>query len=407
MGANVFYISEGEMYMSSNGKIRPIPSAMLNSYLERVRDNAKRNDWKKSGSGAAFTGAYDPSVDPSTAIANAKQQSRVLCIGRHRTELVYSLYLGGASGIYRKRNLEDENEGVVLSDSEYVYNDFDIKQGRMVFSAIFANESHIGLTNVDGGEIEYITEGSTRESDPCFARDGSPYIYFSSLGLSQSDKDSDPEAPSSNGRFIDERMNGVDCIFGPAALCRFDCEKKELIDICSDEKYDFLNPYAAKNGDIYYIRRPYTETRSVSVKGCLLDVILLPFRLIRAIFGFFDVFSMAFSGKPLQSSGSTKSKQKDPRKTIVDGNIIDANKELKKNKESNDKFPGFIPHTWELHKLTSEGADTVVKRGVMAFALDESDGSVVYSNGSSIVRLFASGEEEKIADAKKVSKILL
>jgi hypothetical protein len=138
--------------------------------------------------------------------------------------------------------------------------------------------------------------------------------------------------------------------------------------------------------------------------GCLGDILLFPFRMIGAIFGFFNFFSIKYSGTPLSKRGSVKSK--DEEKLFIDGNLISADAEYKKNKENGDKIPGIIPRSWELRRLYPDGRDVLVKRGVVAYRVDDDTENIFYSNGSAVVMIDPDGKEEKVSDAKRVTFIL-
>ena len=89
----------------------------------------------------------------------------------------------------------------------------------------------------------------------------------------------------------------------------------------------------------------------------------------------------------------------------IDGNLINAEKELRANAKKGDKNPGIIPRSWELRRLDSSGNDTLIKRGVSAFRVDETMGDILLSNGSHILKLDKNGKEEKILSAPKVTFI--
>jgi hypothetical protein len=115
-----------------------------------------------------------------------------------------------------------------------------------------------------------------------------------------------------------------------------------------------------------------------------------------------NVFSATYSGKTLTKGSNVKNKDK--KQTFIDGNLINAEKELKDNQRRGDKYPGIIPHSWELHRRDSFGNDIIIKKGVLAYKVLE-DGKILVSNGSSIILITSDGKEEKILSATKVSFI--
>ncbi len=59
------------------------------------------------------------------------------------------------------------------------------------------------------------------------------------------------------------------------------------------------------DGHLYYIRRPY-EVSHFSPRTALLDLVLFPFRLLRAVFHFLNFFSLVYSRKPLTTASGPK-----------------------------------------------------------------------------------------------------
>ena len=133
-----------------------------------------------------------------------------------------------------------------------------------------------------------------------------------------------------------------------------------------------------------------------------MDTLLLPFRLVMAIFNFFNIFSAKYSGKTLTRAGDVKNR--DEQKMRIDGNLINAEAELKANRDRGDRNPGIIPHTWELRRRRADGNDELVRRGVVAYRVDK-NGDILVSNGTAILRMTAEGQEEKLVDAPHVTFI--
>ena len=81
----------------------------------------------------------------------------------------------------------------------------------------------------------------------------------------------------------------------------------------------------------------------------------------------------------------------------------EAERELKRNRK--DAFPGIIPRSYELHRRTASGEDLTLAHGVYEYSLRE-DGSILYSNGAALLCLAPDGTRTKLADARRVTKIL-
>ena len=403
MGYNFYYIAEGKLYEYKDGKENGISSVVLNSYLEKVKDSAKRNEWKHNGKGAAFTETYDPSVNPESAV-NAVF-SRISAVGEHDGDILYSLEIDRTNGIYRKYKDNPTSEGIVLCSFENKYYDFDAKKDKLAVSVYFAGESNIGVYDINTKNLTTYTEGHTIDRAPVFSKQNESLIYFTSTGLPNEDPEAPKsEAPKSYGQMVSEIYdNTATTLRGPTSVCSIDTERGELTEILSDREYDYTSPYSSCDGSLYYIKKPYSLGAAPNPLGILGDILLFPFRILRALFSFLNVFSATYSGKTLTKGKNTK--YKDEKKTFIDGNLINAEKELQENARKGEKFPGIIPRSWELHKLDKYGADTLIKKGVASYKVIEESGEIIYSNGSSIVALSSDGKEEKLSSADKVSYI--
>ena len=400
MKSSFYYIRDGKMYRFNGENSKEISSWVLDSYISKVRSRAEQNEWKYNGQGAAFTGSAMPHASASEAVSSIF--SRVNCVGEYKGNLLYSIDIDSTNGIYRK-SAESESEGIVLCSSSTAYRSFDIKGDRLVASAAFAGESHIGVLDLTTGRFDTYTEGHVRDSSPVWSATDSNKIYFCSAGLPENEKTAPDEksAPRGISQMVDEMYSSSSVTLGPSAICLLDISEGRLDELLSDNGYNFTSPFSAPDGSLYYIRRPYKYNSGGSSFGCLADILMLPVRLFQALFGFLNVFSAKYSGKTLSRSDV---KQKSDDQLMIDGNLINAERELKENARRGDKNPGIIPRSWELRRLDKDGNDTLIRSGVAAYKLC-TDGSILISNGSHILRVDENGREEKLLAADKVTFI--
>ncbi len=396
----VFFVADGKMYRLVHGKAEEIKSAVLEGYIEKVRRSAKRNEWKTSGSGAMFTGAFDPNADAQSRLANLS--AWVGGVAKNGLIFYYTQTIDDTSGIYSKR--EDSDDGIVLSDGSTVYSDLDCYRGRLAVAASFGGESHIGLITPGSPVMEELTEGETRDRMPVFSRFEPNVIYYSSAGLAMRSADPTEQEPARAASPIGRMPTAAFRAVGPASLCRLDMDKADIEELFADPAWDFIRPDSDTAGNLYFIRRPYRGgEKRASVGGCLLDILLFPVRIIGALIGFLNIFSMSYSGKGIRKSGGAAAKTADERKLYIDGNLIEADKELKKNSKK-DQNPGIIPHSYELCRYGVDHKITVLKRGVLAYrVLPE---GILCSNGSALLLLDpATGKEKKLCNMPHITSV--
>jgi hypothetical protein len=278
-------------------------------------------------------------------------------LGTHNGDVVYSLDIDSTNGIYRKSPDSESEEGIVLCSGSNAYRDFDILGDMMVASSAFAGESHIGVMELGKNNFTTHTEGHTVDHSPVWSRSARGVVYFCSSGLPEDEMSEgsdmhDEKKPIGMSRIVSEMYSSArSARRGPTSIARLDVLRGELSEILSDVEYDYAHPQSLADGSLYYIRKPYREGGK-SDAGCLLDILLLPFRLIEALFGFLNVFSAKYSGKTLSSR---EVKSRDEKEVFIDGNLINAERELKANARKGDKNPGIAPRDWELRCLSPNG----------------------------------------------------
>jgi len=404
MKLEFYYIANGKLCFYSDGTQREIRSNVLESYLSKVKESAKRNEWKHSGEGAVFRNAYIPGSDAESRVSSVS--SKVICAHKHENSLIYSISIDGTTGIYSCAD-GSTDDGIVISSGDVSYGDFDIKDGRIALTSSFAGESHIGVMKLGTTDCRTYTEGHTWDSRPSWSLTEEDVIYFCSSGLPENNAASDetvqrpPDMTQMAVRMFTAAAEPP--VRGPSAIMKLNISEGTLTDLITDEKFDCICPQCLPDGTVCYIRRPYGTVTNTSTLGCLGDIVMMPFRLIGALFGFLNVFTAKYSGKTLSNSVGTK--DRDEKKLFIDGNLINAEAELRENRSRGEKNPGIIPHTWELRCLRPNGDDLLIKKGVSAYHVDTRSGDILFSNGSAVIRITPDGKEEKLITAENVTFI--
>jgi len=159
---------------------------------------------------------------------------------------------------------------------------------------------------------------------------------------------------------------------------------------------------------LLYIRRPYENgVAKLSPFTILKDTVLFPFRMVYAVFQFFNFFSMRYTGKPLTTSrGGGVQREQDLKQMMIWGNLVDAGRELRGADRSDSEAPSVVPASWQLMRRGPDGgaAETIAK-GVLSFDVSAS-GDVVYSNGSAIYRLAAGARKpERVLKSSLIEQV--
>lgn len=356
----IAYISENKIYLCEKGTVRELPSERVAHYIETVRTINHNKEWKYTGAGAKFTGAVKNYSDDEIT------DYSINGLAWDGKGLVYSMVLGGMGAVYRKN--PDNPEAA----EEHIFTSMNTSIGRIYFNGDkFAAEmnGHIAIYDSDHGFSE-ITDGESVESAPSWSSDGRELLCISK-GIAVSDRD---------------------MIFSPGAVLSIDLAAGSIKEILSDEKTDCAVPQRDSDGNLWLIRQPYKT--AVKKTPLWKDILLFPIRIIKAVGGFLNAFSVIFGGEPLRDGGkrsNVKSKQKSEKELFFEGRLIEAEKNQRENSAKGEKNPGIFPLSRELVKILPDGEETVVRRGVQDYLLLE-NGELVISNGRSVIHIGKDGE---------------
>ena len=106
----VYCTSDNKMYkVNDNGKVTELISKRAETYRQNVSEIRKRNEWKQSGSGAAFTGTL--------RMPDENSESAAYICGLANSpdgRIIYSINLGEVGGLYYK----DDNGNWIGFDAD-------------------------------------------------------------------------------------------------------------------------------------------------------------------------------------------------------------------------------------------------------------------------------------------------
>lgn len=366
------YISDNRMYLWDNGKISEIHSERVNNYIETVRSIQKNKEWKETGTGAQFMGTArvdDGEIDP-TALVHINR------LTRSGNGIIFSMNLGGMGAVYRKDLSKPD------SADEHIFTEIGTnpvgvseKNGRLALAVGNGGANHISVYDYKNGWSE-ITDGNSMEENPVWSETDNR-IFCSTVGMA---------------------ISGNRSVVSPRSVLALDIDAGSMEELFADENYDFLRPQNDSDGNFYYIKQPYRQ--SAENAPLWKDILLFPVRIIKAIAGLLNVFSIIFGGESLRGgkkrNGNAKIKEKSERELFFEGRILEAKKNEKENASKGEKNPGILPYSRVLVK--NDGSETVIKRGVLDYSV-LSDGSIVCSDGKHLLHI-KDGEETVLAKTK-------
>jgi hypothetical protein len=367
------YIANGALYQRHpDGRSEEITSPFAKEVIERDAQSRRHKGWKTAPrdnptgilSGAALWG--QSAQDAAGGIAPAR--FLYACQGRDSQTLYYVLSVGRSVGLFR-RHLDDGREiRLFHRDKTSVLGmTFDAEAGRI----ILANGNADGTAQLDVYDEEGNLKGSVTGGDcvdaaPCMVAGASATLMYQSCGVARH-----PES-------------GYVIAMGHSTVNRLNYTTGKLEALLEEPAYDYVSPRMSRESYLYAIRRPVEKPVHEQAGTALKDIVLMPFRLAKAVFGYLNFFSTIYGKEPLKSAGGPRAPEldQDLGKLWLHGRLI----ELKRIQQDAQFAGRLVPASWELVKLYPGGRTEVLAKHVASFDVAD-DESILYSDGFELHQL--------------------
>ncbi|MDQ8020882.1 MAG: hypothetical protein REI94_03530 [Moraxellaceae bacterium] len=380
---DVAFVADGKLFFRSAGSdVQQIHSAHAEEAMDRVERSRQRNDWKQNtsfgitaGGGMRNFGAADTPVAIVSALFDTQ-----------RRQLLYSQWDQTVGGLFACTPNVPGEQRILLKQQLHLDNLALSPDGERLCAASYKTDgvANIVLMKRDGSELREVTGGDTVDTAPAWIPGAEHKLLFQSAGL----------ARTSGGHVVAQ---------GHASIQMLDMQSGTISPVLENPAFDFLRPRVSPDGNLLYIRRPYEQPR-YEAGNMLLDTLLLPFRLARAVFHYLNFFSLMYSRKPLTSASGPEVRA-DIKNIVLQGRRIDAEEALRKA-HSVHGVPSLVPASWELVSRTRDGADTVLAQGVASYDID-AQGRVIYSNGRGVFALGGAGRSALVFKSDLIADVQL
>jgi hypothetical protein len=379
---SVAYLSQRKLHVRSNGVTRILESEFERTVRDRAASIERRHAWKGQGRGAMFMGgAWGGQPQPPaevpvllTGLTAGKEGSLLYSM---ESDAVSGLFLVDASGVetrlfhtadFRIRHASLHADGATVAASA------------MHKDSVRAS---IVVVPVHGTDLTEVTEGDSFDQFPRWVPGPGKRLVFQSAGV---------------GRDAAGRFAGL----GPCTVQTLNLDTGDLDETAAEDGCDLLQPRMSADGTLYCIRKPYESgIPKPSLLGSLRDTALFPFRMARAVFQYFNIFSMMYTGKPLVTNKGAAQRRIDPRLLFIHGNLAHA----QLAQASGEEEAGLAPSSWELVRRRAGGRMDVIAARVLTYDL-EPGGGVLYSDGAAIHRIDPSGHTNRILKAGQIEQLI-
>jgi hypothetical protein len=342
----------------------------VDNLKDRLQSIKNRREWKMSGTGAQFARGGLPVAAGDFEVDRFQAQFSAVCPGPEPGRILYAVDAGDVHGIF-SYSLEEREEQRIVHGASRRFSWLQSHAGGEEVAVAVTQQDGTGCIGVlrpgRSGGVREITEGDAIDAYPAWAPRGSRALVYQSSGIA--------------------RRNGQWVGLGPAVLQQLDLDSGNLEPLTHDESSDYLCPSFGPGGELYFIQRPYEAVAKVKPHAVLKDILFFPFRLVRALFAFLNVFSMFFSGKPLKTAGGPKRDGPDPKAVFLYGRWVNVQQQMSRNQP--EETLSAVPRAWVLKRKPADAemsAAETVATGVMAYTV-AADGTVFFSNGRGVFRI--------------------
>ena len=385
------WLSGGRLFVRRpNHDLVEIESSFARETMERRLRSEQLNSWKDRSGVWGSMGIAPPEMAQWNAAAATPRRMihfRSVTRGDEPGQLFYVLDLGNVGGLFRY-DLDKDYETRLMHREGFMTSDLSRRpQGGEVAVALRRSDGTAGITigENDGRYLKDVTFSDGVDESPAWLNDGSRRLVYQSAAWLRDD-------------------NGIARGMSPYRVEMLDLDAEKITTIHEEETSDLLQPRRLSDGTLYFIRRPYRDKpRHRSILEEVKDILLWPFRLIRAVLHFLNFFSVMFSGKPLTTAGGPDGPDKQaPAHLMLWGQMVDTRHFMRRQKS--DENARLVPKEWKLVRRSGDGEETVLASSVMAYDVSN-DGRVVYTDGSKVMTVAEDGTEEILAEDAMIERV--
>lgn len=394
MANELAFLENGRLFFVRKDSGKPDKEEYHSQFGQEMKDRAMRiaqkNSWKNrtdgedflssrqlwGGSGANGDADAEAMAVHITAIAPSEEPDEIM--------FALSTRVVGGLFVYNRATKKEQRlfhkEGMIISDLCR-----DSESGKIVCSLRNANGTAF-IAMVGTSLCDQITEGDCIDESPSWVPGEENTIVYQSAGVGRN-------------------KAGFAVGLSSCAIQKLNLVTGDQEEILHSSEYDYLLPRMDKEGNLYYIRRPYqTGAKSASALTTLKDIVLFPFRLGRAFVAFLNFFSLTFTRRPLTTQDNQGAKTMDLEKVFLRGRMIDAGEAMRNSKLAPDEAP-LVPSDWVLIKRSKNGDEETIADSVAAYDFD-SENNLIFTNGRGTYKMAAGKKPELLFKSNLIEMVL-
>lgn len=382
------WVGDGKLMLASDaGRGIAWPSEFAARY-ERTHDAIQRRKaWKHSEREQLTT----PWGTTPADLESQRPPPRIVhaTAGWEPGEIVYVLQVDDVCAVLKRDPAEPPAELRLHHGHDLRIESIDVDPTRddAVLTVLSGASSGLALMGRGGGRVREITEGDSRDGGATWVP-GEQAVVFHTSGV----------ARNAQGWAVGRE---------PFSIARLDLATGEIAPMQAKPDHDLVLPRIDDDGALWYIERPWEDPgQPPALTDWVSNLLLFPWRLLKAMFGWLDLFSRQYGGEELMPGGGAARKSQDEEKAFILGNVVDVARAQREAEQAGDELPGRVPQDWVLCRRPADGGEPeVIAKGVLAYALAP-DGVVLYSNGRGIWRRDAGGQVLRVAKDEAITTVV-
>jgi hypothetical protein len=364
-------IASGELWLHAEGvPPKQIESAFARELIERAQQSRRTSGWKHAQRGEQTGVIPSANLWGHRSGTDGTMPVRFLhaCRAGDDDILYYVLAVGETCGVFRRHLAEDREVRLFHRTGwECEGMTYNVQDRSLILATRNADGSaHVEIYDEEGNRRGAVTDGDCVDAAPSLVPGRSKTIVYQSSGVAR------------------HPQTGQKMAQAHACVHLLDYASGELKTLLDDGRHDFVAPRMDAHGRLYAIRRPAEKPIRERAGLALSDALLMPFRLLKAVFGYLNFFSMVYGKEPLRSAGGPRTPEldQDLGKLWLHGRMIEL------SMKGDPQYAGnLVPRDWELIRVDAAGAaPEVLAQHVAGFDLHAS-GGLVYTNGFDIFEL--------------------
>lgn len=389
MDPSIAFLSQGKLFVKLAGQdVKEIDSAFARQAMERQVRSQERDGWKARGGLWGSMGLGQPDLGQWQTVEGLRRcHFHALAPAEKKGELLYVVDIGSAGGLFHY-NVASDVERRLMHRNDFTARDLarHPQHGTLAVSLRQGDGTAcLAVSENEGRHLSNVTSGDSVDESPSWVPDTGRKLVFQSAGIGRNEA-------------------GLPLGLAPYTIELLDMEGKDIRTLARDDSHDLLAPHQTATGELYFIRRPYRPQGHARVDpyAMLMDVVLFPYRVLRAIVYFLHFFSLVFSGQPLMTAGGPKRIAPDTRYLALWGHVIDTKRAMQRS--GREKETNLVPKDWELVCRNADGTDRVLANSVLSYDLGQS-GEVVYTNGTAVFHLDAEGNKRTLCEGRLIEQL--